>query len=182
MNYIEHAIRTESVISLSDININTRILHGCLGICTESIELLANKATRDRSNYEEELSDICWYLAIIHDELKLPFEINYEFFISDTIILKDIDPYIENLIINSSELIDLVKRQIYYKKEFSNDVIKNIMKRIIISINMICHILDFDIDQILVKNIEKLKKRYPDKFTEFNAINRDITNEMSVFK
>jgi len=182
MNYIQEAIRTESVISLSDIDINTRILHACLGICTESIELLSNKATRDRGNYEEELSDVCWYLAIMHDELKLPFEINCEFFKPDMVINKDIDIYIENLIINSSELIDLAKRKIYYKKDFSNDMIQNIMKRIIISINAICYILEFDVNQLLVKNIEKLKRRYPDKFTEFNAVNRDIANEISVFK
>lgn len=60
------------------IDIDARVLHGIIGICTESGELvealLANLVDGkefDRVNIHEEMHDISWYMAIIHDTLKL---------------------------------------------------------------------------------------------------------------
>lgn len=39
---------------------------------------------------------------------------------------------------------------------------------------------DFDIRRIMENNIEKLRERYPDKFTEHDALNRDLEAETEV--
>lgn len=60
-------------------NIDPRVFHGILGIITESGELAAAllksvedpNHTVDAVNVQEEMSDIAWYKAILHDTLKL---------------------------------------------------------------------------------------------------------------
>lgn len=60
-------------------NVDPRVFHGILGIVTESGELAAAllKSVEDPNyvvdavNIQEEMSDIAWYKAILHDTLKL---------------------------------------------------------------------------------------------------------------
>ena len=60
------------------IQIDSRILHGIIGITTESGELvqallanLVDDKKLDIVNIHEEMHDISWYMAILHDVLKL---------------------------------------------------------------------------------------------------------------
>lgn len=100
-------IQPETVLD----DVNSRIFHGIIGICTESGELaeaLQNTLTgndTDLINVVEEIGDVQWYSAILFDELK-------------------VNPY-----------------------------------------------------ACLNAVIEKLKIRYPDKFTSDNAINRNLQSE-----
>lgn len=79
-DYVQLATRTESAIfSISEQK--QRLLHGAIGLSTESGELLdaLKKAIYygrelDIQNLKEELGDIFWYLAILSDELDYPFE------------------------------------------------------------------------------------------------------------
>lgn len=99
-------------------NIDPRMFHGLLGIITESGELAAallkavedSTATIDAVNVQEEMSDIAWYEAIIHDSTGL------------------------------------------------------------------------DWGQGLHNVIEKLKIRYPDKFSDWNADNRDLAAERAALE
>ena len=93
------------------LNFNPRVLHGVLGVATESGELVSalNKTyyegVLDPINVQEELVDANWYTAILHDELGLDWETG------------------------------------------------------------------------LQNNIDKLKARFPEKFTSEKAINRDLKTE-----
>ena len=65
-----------NIVSLKEYS-NLRVLHGVLGLNTESTETLEaqlkaiNTKNLDMTNLREELGDIFWYLAVIQDELKL---------------------------------------------------------------------------------------------------------------
>lgn len=78
MDYIKEAIKTES--HEREI-VNHRVLHGAIGVCTESGELLDAvkkaifyKADLDHVNIKEEIGDIFWYLAILCDHFGWSFE------------------------------------------------------------------------------------------------------------
>jgi len=45
-----------------------------------------------------------------------------------------------------------------------------------------CNINNFDLENILQNNIDKLKSRYPDKFTEQHALNRDLKKERKILE
>ena len=98
--------------SKSEIDIDSRVLHGIMGMSTESGELIEaliksineNKPI-DATNVSEEMHDSSWYMAVLHDALNLVW----------------------------------------------NDGLENV--------------------------INKLKIRFPDKFTNENAANRDLDSE-----
>jgi hypothetical protein len=51
------------------------------------------------------------------------------------------------------------------------------LTRLMDEITLFCMAAGIDFEQVKVKNIQKLAKRYPEGFTEFNAINRDTDAE-----
>jgi len=121
-NYIKQAKRTEpdytNVIGRAVNPKTLRLLHGAMGLCTESAEFLDamkkylfyNKQL-DAVNLREECGDLFWYLAILADELG--------------------------------------------EANFTN---------------------------MLQTNIAKLRARYPEKFTEEKAQNRDLVVERSILE
>lgn len=45
----------------------------------------------------------------------------------------------------------------------------------------LCHLNGFTLEEVMDLNIQKLRKRYPDGFSKYDALNRDKENEMSHF-
>jgi NTP pyrophosphatase (non-canonical NTP hydrolase) len=96
---------------------NLRILHGAMGLCTETGEVMdALKRfflygkKLDFVNLQEECGDLFWYIALIADAVGFTFEDTFE------------------------------------------------------------------------KNIAKLKARYPNRFTEFDALNRNLEKERKILE
>lgn len=50
---------------------------------------------------------------------------------------------------------------------------------IVSNLIVLCEINEVKFEDMLKNNVEKLSKRYPEKFTEENALNRDIQNELN---
>jgi NTP pyrophosphatase (non-canonical NTP hydrolase) len=77
--YIDAVLKTESPLFKSQ---PERIMHSIYGCVTEAGEMMDNlkRATfykdklLDKPNLVEEIGDMCWYLAIMCDELKISFE------------------------------------------------------------------------------------------------------------
>lgn len=124
--YLKAALRTENTplflnnahaMFLLDDRIGERLIHGMIGLCTETGELqdaikkqLIYGKPLDITNIIEEVGDLMWYLAIILDACGSSFE------------------------------------------------------------------------QAFDRNIAKLKKRFPDKFTEHAALNRDLDAERAALE
>lgn len=189
-NYVTLAIRTESVVL--DINdLNLRLLHASLGLGTEIIELNEalfdahyNEKKLDIINLAEEVGDIYWYSAIACDVLGINFE--------DTIApclgggtdysVKYLAGLLESDI---GKLLDKCKRHIFYRKKYDHDEVVTLVKSIVTGLGELSHAIpdiDWDIEEILTRNIEKLRARYPEKYTDYHAINRDLETERQVLE
>jgi NTP pyrophosphatase (non-canonical NTP hydrolase) len=117
--YVKNALRTESGnYEFQGVHgVTPRIEHAVIGLVTEAGELTdAVKRSKifgrelDKVNVIEEAGDIMWYLALLSDELGVPFEDIWE------------------------------------------------------------------------KNVNKLRKRYPEKFTTDKALNRDLDGERKILE
>jgi len=175
-NYVELAIRTESVISSIN-NIDFRLLHASLGICTEVGELVHNRVylgstELQKLNLIEELGDAFWYVAIASDVLNL--DLNK---IIETNISKVLPNNLDVLVIKSSELLDIFKKAIFYKKYLDERRIVMIVEDIVSALIELINEHNLNLDEILEKNINKLTARYPNKFDSNKAINRDLNAE-----
>lgn len=170
MKYVEFVKKVEST---SWHQPNERLLHAAMGLCTEVGELFE---VESEQHLIEEVGDVYWYLALAHDALGLDFE-RYEIEIDlDTWNPRGESP-IESLSIYTTDLLDMVKKQVFYgrpidlqKAELTLFTLKAVLKAALI-------MEDIDPKAVLQANINKLTTRYPEKFTEEAANNRDVKAE-----
>lgn len=81
-----------------------------------------------------------------------------------------------------AELQDVFKKNLAYKKEIDITNVREEIGDLMWYVGNFCRMNNFDLEEILDTNIEKLKVRYPEKFTHENAINRDLKKEREILE
>jgi NTP pyrophosphatase (non-canonical NTP hydrolase) len=82
----------------------------------------------------------------------------------------------------SGELLDVYKKWFAYGKEIDKVNVKEEIFDCFWYLVNLCRMLDIDIEKGMEINIAKLKQRYPEKFTEENAINRNLDKERKILE
>ncbi len=82
----------------------------------------------------------------------------------------------------ANELLDVYKKNLAYKKPIDEVNIKEEIGDLLWYLGNYCNIKGYDLEEIMETNINKLKKRYPEKFTEENAINRNLKEERLILE
>lgn len=193
MNLIEHQKNASRTYPDLGSKLNNSI-HLTSGMCTEIGELVKCMKMLpkpiDFVNASEEIGDLFWYLvnyATLYD-LDLSALNNMK---PNTTYLTNIyqkathlDP-LDLLVVYSSELLDLDKKELAYNKPKDMKVLETTF------INLVKATFDFHttrkimlptLEKILDTNIYKLKKRYPEKFDVEKAINRDLDAERKILE
>ena len=131
------------------------LFHMNMGIATELGEMIdpikkniAYGKAIDYVNVSEEAADALWYVVN-----KAAFE--QEELEEPMLIERDLEDTVDSLLA---------------WKGFSNQSLLN-------DIYSFVELMGLDFEKALINNIDKLAKRYPDKFSEFHAINRDLEAE-----
>lgn len=70
------------------------------------------------------------------------------------------------------EFNDMIKKWIFHEKDLDEEHLKKECGDIMWYIAMVYHAFDWDLDEIMQMNIDKLKARYPDGFDTQRANNR----------
>lgn len=70
------------------------------------------------------------------------------------------------------ELNDMVKKWIFHEKPLDEEHAKKELGDVMWYVAMMCHSFKWDLDEIMQKNIDKLKARYPEGFDPARANNR----------
>lgn len=211
-NYVEHAMRTECnyepvVERLTKLDYKVhrageeppgyhfafagiRMVHMSLGISNEISELMAafpenllDEETEDKKVQlliREELGDLCWYTAGAALVCRVEF--------SDLLVGASTAPdnvrmkIFSTLLMYSGVIAEQVKKHVFYGKEMDKSVIKEGLCAIVAVAQEVARRFGLDFEQILVDNIAKLRARFPDKFTEVQAIERDKDAEYSAME
>lgn len=82
----------------------------------------------------------------------------------------------------SAEISDVYKKHIAYGKPLDFVNIKEEIGDIMWYIANMCNLHGWDLSEIMATNIEKLKARYPDKFSNEHALNRDLVKERGILE
>jgi NTP pyrophosphatase (non-canonical NTP hydrolase) len=82
----------------------------------------------------------------------------------------------------ANELLNALKAHIFYGKELDKVNVEEELGDSLWFIAQACDELGFSFEKIMEKNIAKLRARYPEKFTESNAVSRDLDNERKVLE
>lgn len=109
--------------------------------------------------------------------------------VDDNMLERISDPKIVNLLhaaigccTEAGEIQDTLKRHIFYGKDLDEINLVEELGDVLWYVALLCHTLEVDIEDAMYKNIEKLSKRYPHKFTQDDAISRDLDTERKVFE
>jgi NTP pyrophosphatase (non-canonical NTP hydrolase) len=86
------------------------------------------------------------------------------------------------LVTEAAEVADVLKKHIFYGKPIDSVNLKEEVGDGMWYAGIAIDVLRTTMDDVLSCNIEKLRKRYPDKFNVHDALHRDKENEMSHFK
>lgn len=73
----------------------------------------------------------------------------------------------------SGEVIDIVKKHLAQGHALDKEKIIKELGDVAWYMAEIATVLDVELEDVLVQNIEKLKKRYPEGFSVENSVNRD---------
>lgn len=182
MEYKEYLKLSEKTLS-DEFHIGGKIqntLHAVMGISTEIEELLDNYDNEmDRTNVLEEISDVCWYLAILHREYP-----TIDRFENVKVNIKRDKPFDCVLDLNKSvlKLLDIMKKKIFYNKPIDMTVFGNLTLLVETDIHWLCEYYNIKVEDVCQVNIDKLKARYGEKFTSERAINRDLDTERNILE
>lgn len=86
------------------------------------------------------------------------------------------------MVTEASEIADVFKKHIAYKKEIDYVNVKEEIGDQMWYIANMCNINGWDLREILDTNIKKLESRYPEKFSEDKAINRNLEKERKILE
>lgn len=81
-----------------------------------------------------------------------------------------------------AEIADVYKKAIAYKKTLDLVNVKEELGDVMWYIANLCNMHGWDLRDILATNIAKLEARYPEKFTEKNALNRNLEHEREILE
>ena len=145
------------------------LAHMVLGIGSEWNEFIDAINKEDKVNIGEELADIMWYLANYCN-----FR-NYSF---NDMFNATSNPAVHSFSYYLSKLQDKVKKYLAYGKPIDEELEVLDLKEICRAIQSYYLGENINMEESLDRNINKLKVRYPEKFTEELAINRNIDAEL----
>jgi NTP pyrophosphatase (non-canonical NTP hydrolase) len=82
----------------------------------------------------------------------------------------------------SGEFLDMLKKHIFYGKPLDLVNAKEELGDTMWYVGMAIDVLKTTLDEVMTINIDKLKLRYPEKFTEHHAENRDLESERNLLE
>lgn len=82
----------------------------------------------------------------------------------------------------TGELQDQLKKHIFYGKPLDTTNLVEEMGDLMWYVGIMCDTLKVSLEDVMIKNIAKLKARYPEKFTEDKALNRNLFDEREVLE
>jgi NTP pyrophosphatase (non-canonical NTP hydrolase) len=80
------------------------------------------------------------------------------------------------------ELTDIFKKSLAYGKDIDWVNVEEEIGDLMFYIASFCRINNLDLQEIINTNVLKLESRYPEKFSEHDALNRDLNKERSILE
>lgn len=86
------------------------------------------------------------------------------------------------LVTEAGEFQDMLKKHLYYGRDLDVVNLKEEVGDLLWYCAIALEALGTDFESVMQTNIEKLKSRFPEKFTEEAAINRNLSKERSILE
>jgi len=152
------------------------LAHMTLGMCSELEEFVEAIDNQNMVNLSEELSDIYWYIAGYCTFRNYKLQDIYNMSLTTEI------EKVEDFFLPIYKLSDIAKKAMVYNKEIDIEKEQNYLIWLVKGIDRIASLAQVDTNVGLTNNINKLKIRFPEKYSDENAINRNLEQEYESLK
>jgi hypothetical protein len=188
--YRELAIRTESrdmeLIRERFRNGNLiRMLHAALGLSTEVAEFFESLEKNDSINMREELGDLFWYMAVAFDAAREEYGKAVLMPGAGVIWMGlNLEETQRALLQAVSEYVDIIKKTIFYDEHcLEVKTLESLLMRIYKLITWAVGVVGAGKPgAVFAENVEKLRKRYGEKFNTQGSLCRNVEDELSHLK
>lgn len=180
--YQKAALRTMAKLE----NKSLDIMHMNLGLITEVGEIadifkkeLAYKKPVDVINLKEEIGDCLWYIANMASIFNCNIEydpVDSEYFFKKHGSKYPFKPFIIPIIMQDA-IFNITSYCATGNADKLSEVITEELQQLIINLDSLCIHFKLDIEECIFLNIEKLYRRYPEKFSEDLALKRNLEEE-----
>lgn len=159
-----------------------RLLHGAIGVVTESAELLegllvsAGGAQIDATNLKEEIGDVLFYLVLGYDAVGADAD-HIAITVRSATGPSGLRHAAVLLSTKAGELMDECKRCLFYGKKPDLTKIKERLSAVTEMLDKVLVASGLTIQQVAEANVNKLSVRYGDKFSKDAALSRDSDAE-----
>lgn len=182
-----------------------RLIHSALGIETELQEIAQST---DQTNLAEEFGDLFWFIALGFTALKADMYVvideksymTHPSKPSTAMLLEEYNPSLPNIMKLGGEFANQVKALIFYNRQkvkvgpdsagnFANvdilEYLQGVLRRLAVNVAAFIgynKFLEsrFTLEDVLTKNIDKLRARYPERYSDEKANTRDLDAERAV--
>ena len=165
-----------------------RLLHAGLGLSSELSELADGYMNEeiDWVNIAEEIGDLTWYCAVATNALEFDAEEIAKHGNAVTISLVRTREGLKQVLLTGVYLVgefnDLLKKSLFYGRELDLTALQKKLQQLSIVTSNLALVSGTTIEEVRQTNINKLKARYGEKFTEAAALNRDLETERKVLE
>ena len=173
-NYNEY--QNKALRTLNDKGKELNILHCVMGMTGEIAEYLD---TADVEKSLRELGDCLWYSAVLAHVFGYSLDVVRDKAF-DSFREQNRYPSAKTAIIVAGEITDMLKKHIFYNKDLPEDAIIDLLGLYILCLESLCGQLGDKLLAVAWGNIKKLEARYPEKYTDQLAINRNEEAENAV--
>lgn len=180
---------TEDMLERIDLHF-IDIMHGVFGISGEISEIdeafdnvFYDDAKIDLVNLQEEVGDICWYIANLSNALS--YKPSWEYYPNKNNGEPDYTSFlikVNKFSVFSGKLVDSCKKKVYYGVEIDEKMFKSVVDDMIKLICGMCENLNTTVEAVQEKNVNKLTERYGKKFSEEKATNRNLEKEREILE
>ena len=161
------------------------LLHGAVGLYTEFAEYM-EADPEDSVNIIEELADMLWYIELIKEAEGIEYPTEYQ-----PSLFRNMTS--DEVVISMGYILDYAKKCVFYGNKNKEE--EGVQKAIDIRDKFLCELemiqrwlilqageWDTEYEVLAGIVIEKLSQRYPDKFTDRDALFRDLGLERTVLE
>ncbi len=170
---------------------NIRILHSLTGLGSELSEVqeMVENPRFDGVNLKEEMGDLKWYMGIMVDELKFDPDQVFSNNEPGGIVAygsvnqqAELQHQVHGMVKAIGTITDIAKKSLFYGKELNTAEILNQLQKLDYYINYSLRLYGQTSAQARERNIEKLRARYGEKFTEAAALERNLEAERAILE
>lgn len=178
--YVDAAIRTAPTLVRND----QSFILGGIGVAGEAIEAFEamNSHIIDAPKLIKELGDVTWYVALIcyvhyiaFEDLTLSDDMLMEFGMRNSLAtpISLVQWNGKELLFAAKGVSEYAKKAVFHQHPVNTRELEHLLGRVVKRVQRIALALDTTIEDVLAKNIDKLKIRYPERFTSAASMNKN---------